>query len=53
MGGDEESDKSTFTYVSYASPRAVSGSQERRREFAATEDEDDVGRASLVVVDFC
>ena len=56
LGGDDESDRSTFTYVSYASPRFDSGIQARSSDDAFTlrADEDEVGRASLAVrLDFC
>ena len=56
LGGDDESERSTFTYVSYASPRLDSGIQQRSNEDALTlrEDEDEVGRASLAErLDLC
>jgi hypothetical protein len=56
LGGDEESERSTFTYVSYASPRLDSGIQQSSNEDALTlwEDEDEVGRASLAErLDLC
>lgn len=56
LGGEEESDRSTFTYVSYASPRFDSGSQQRSRDeaLALRAEEDEVGRASLTALfGFC
>lgn len=56
LGGEDESERSTFTYVSYASPRADSGIQASSsdEELTLFEDEDEVGRASLVFLgDFC
>lgn len=51
FGGDVLSLRSTFTYVSRASPRECSGSQAKRREEAAREaevvDEEEVGRAGF------
>jgi hypothetical protein len=49
LGGEEESDRSTLTYVSYASPRLDSGIQQRSNEDALTlrVEEDEVGRTSL------
>jgi len=55
-GGDDESDRSTLTYVSYASPRFDSGIQARSSDDAFTlrAEEEEVGRASLTVrLDFC
>jgi hypothetical protein len=49
FGGDDESERSTFTYVSYESPKEDSGSQARSRFEAATlrAELEEVGRASL------
>ncbi len=51
LGGESPSARSTFTYVSRASPRECSGSHARSRDaavlvFAEVEDEEDVGRES-------
>lgn len=35
MGGEEESERSTLTYVSYASPSEASGTQARRSDAAS------------------
>lgn len=56
FGGEDESERSTLTYVSYASPSEDSGTHARRREEALVLRVDDelVGRASLGAgVDFC
>jgi hypothetical protein len=48
FGGESPSERSTFTYVSRASPRECSGSQARRSDAAMfafeVEEEEDVGR---------
>lgn len=51
LGGEDESERSTLTYVSYASPREDSGTHARRRDDAWTFRVEDelVGRASVVV----
>lgn len=47
FGGDDESERSTLTYVSYESPRVDSGTQARRSLFEATDwvDCEEVGRS--------
>jgi len=50
LGGDSPSERSTFTYMSKASPRECSGSHAKRSEAAALDfevvEEDEVGRES-------
>ena len=48
LGGDDESERSTLTYVSYASPRLDSGIQQRSSDEALMlrADDDEAGRAS-------
>jgi hypothetical protein len=51
LGGESPSDRSTFTYVSRASPRELSGSHASRREaavldFEVVEEEEETGRES-------
>ena len=56
LGGDEASERSTFAYVSYASPRDDSGTQARRKDaaFELLVDEEEVGRCIGSTVDgFC
>ena len=56
LGGDEASERSTFTYMSYASPRDDSGTQARRKDEALEllVDEEEVGRCVGSVGDgFC
>lgn len=57
LGGDDVSERSTLTYVSYASPRADSGDQARRRSEAAGLlcECEEVGRSELndAVQGFC
>lgn len=56
LGGESESERSTLTYVSYASPREDSGTHESRSEEEAIvfEDEEELGRFELVCAgDFC
>ena len=56
LGGESESERSTLTYVSYASPRDDSGTHASRseEELIVLEDEEDVGRFALDCGDgFC
>ena len=51
VGCASESLRSTLTYVSYASPRALSGTQARRSEdgrMVFVEDSEDLGLSSVV-----
>lgn len=55
-GGEEDSERSTLTYASYASPNDASGSQAKRYEDALIvfEDDEDEGRSCWSVADgFC
>jgi hypothetical protein len=51
VDGEDESERSTLTYASWASPRADSGIHARSSDDAFTlrADDDEVGRASLSV----
>lgn len=54
LGGSDESERSTLTYVSYASPSDTSGTQARRSEDAtALLGEDDEEGVVSVFGDFC
>ena len=56
LGGVSESDRSTLTYVSYASPKEDSGTHANKSEEEAIvcKDEEEVGRFELVCAgDFC